>query len=356
MASEPARKLIVNADDFGRSKSINTAVLRAHREGFLTSASLMVNGEAFDEAVRIAKSQPTLAIGLHLTLVCGKATLPPPELPGLIDPFGNFSDSPVWTGFRYWARRKLRPLLEKEIASQFAKFNKTGLALDHVNGHLNMHLHPTVFDLLMQHHRDWNVRHLRLTRDPYELNRRLDKGEWLSRHSHAAIFDRLARRALPHLAARKIRHTDRVFGLLQNGRIDADFITRLLPLMPTGTTELYSHPSCEPPAEEFDALINQDIRAQIERHNIQLTTYGALDGVIDPSPASSEIEFKASRRQAPEEESNQNDETHSYPAGGSALRSARGRTPEQGLKADRRTRKRQPRGYSAGAQSGSDKS
>jgi predicted glycoside hydrolase/deacetylase ChbG (UPF0249 family) len=310
MASEPARKLIVNADDFGRSKSINTAVLRAHREGFLTSASLMVNGEAFDEAVRIAKSQPTLAIGLHLTLVCGKATLPPPELPGLIDPFGNFSDSPVWTGFRYWARRKLRPLLEKEIASQFAKFNKTGLALDHVNGHLNMHLHPTVFDLLMQHHRDWNVRHLRLTRDPYELN----------------------------------------------GRIDADFITRLLPLMPTGTTELYSHPSCEPPAEEFDALINQDIRAQIERHNIQLTTYGALDGVIDPSPASSEIEFKASRRQAPEEESNQNDETHSYPAGGSALRSARGRTPEQGLKADRRTRKRQPRGYSAGAQSGSDKS
>jgi chitin disaccharide deacetylase len=354
MASEPARKLIVTADDFGRSRSVNTAVLRAHREGILTSASLMVNGDAFEEAVQIAKSNPDLAIGLHLTLVCGKATLSHSELPGLIDPFGNFSDAPVWTGIHYWARRGLRPLLQKEIAAQFAKFGQTGLALDHVDGHLNMHLHPTIFDLLMQHHRDWNVRHIRLTRDPYELNRRLGEGSWFYRCSHATIFDRLCQRALPQLAARGIGYSDRVFGLLQNAGVDADFITRLLPLMPTGTTEIYSHPSCEPPTEEFDALINQDIRAQIARHNIQLTSYSALDRPIAPAPATAETEFKASRRQSPIKESKQNDETHSHPAGRSPLRSSRSGAAEQGPEADRRTRKRQPRGYSASGQSGSE--
>src|SRR6266705_6008158 len=71
-----ARRLIVNADDFGRSHSINEAVIRAHKEGILTSASLMVNEPAFEEAVELAKANPTLGVGLHLTLLCGHSTLP----------------------------------------------------------------------------------------------------------------------------------------------------------------------------------------------------------------------------------------------------------------------------------------
>jgi len=66
-----ARRLIVNADDFGRSHSINEAVVRAHREGILTTASLMVNEPGFDEAVAQAREHPQLGVGLHLTLVCG---------------------------------------------------------------------------------------------------------------------------------------------------------------------------------------------------------------------------------------------------------------------------------------------
>src|SRR5437588_7983476 len=65
------RRLIINADDFGRSAAINQAVIRAHREGVLTSASLMVNEPAFDEAVQLARENPKLGVGLHLTLLCG---------------------------------------------------------------------------------------------------------------------------------------------------------------------------------------------------------------------------------------------------------------------------------------------
>ena len=79
--SQP-RRLIVNADDFGRSASINQAVIRAHREGILTTTSLMVNEPAFEEAVALARENPTLGVGLHLTLLCGHSALPPEEIPG----------------------------------------------------------------------------------------------------------------------------------------------------------------------------------------------------------------------------------------------------------------------------------
>ena len=79
------RRLIVNADDFGRSSSINEAVIRAHREGILTTASLMVNEPACEEAVALAKENPRLAVGLHLTLLCGHSALSPEKISGLIN-------------------------------------------------------------------------------------------------------------------------------------------------------------------------------------------------------------------------------------------------------------------------------
>src|SRR5688572_12086849 len=107
----PARRLIVNADDFGRSHSINLAVVRAHREGVLTSASLMVCGEAAGEAIELARQNPRLGVGLHVSLVCGASALPPGAVPGLVNPEGHFSDDPVTSGIRYFFRRELRPQL-----------------------------------------------------------------------------------------------------------------------------------------------------------------------------------------------------------------------------------------------------
>src|SRR5262245_3458774 len=100
----PAR-LVVNADDFGRSASINEAVRRAFQEGILTSASLMVNEPAFEEAVQLARQHPRLGIGLHLTLVCGHSTLDQGEIPGLVERDRRFTDSPAAAGFRYFCLR-----------------------------------------------------------------------------------------------------------------------------------------------------------------------------------------------------------------------------------------------------------
>ncbi len=81
----PAR-LILNADDFGLTPGINRAIAELHSAGALTSATLMANGPAFDDAIRIARAQPTLGIGCHIVLTDGMPVSPPETIPTLLGP------------------------------------------------------------------------------------------------------------------------------------------------------------------------------------------------------------------------------------------------------------------------------
>jgi len=275
-SSPRGRRLIVNADDFGRSVSINQAVIRAHQEGILTTASLMVNEPAFEEAVALAREHPTLGVGLHLTLLCGHSALPPGEIPGLVNRNGEFSHNPAGAGFRYFFQPGLREQLRREIHAQFQKLRAARLPLDHVNGHLHLHLHPTVFGILMADAAQLGLKHLRLTCDPFRLNLRLASGHFTYRALHVAIFHPLSARARPALARLNIRHTDAVFGLLQNARVDETYVTRLLPQLPAGDSELYSHPSLDESKNEFDALISPRVRDQVKQLGIELIRYQDL--------------------------------------------------------------------------------
>ncbi len=273
---EPPRRLVVNADDFGRTASINQAVIRAHREGILTTASLMVNEPAFAEAVGLAGENPRLGVGLHLTLSHGHAALPPESIPGLVNARGELDNRPVAAGCRYFFQRRLREPLRREIRAQFEKFRATGLPLDHVNGHLHFHLHPVVLQILLDDWRELGLRRMRLTRDPFWLNVRLARGQWLYRASHAMIYRCLSGRAAGALERRGIVHTDRVFGLLQNARVDEAYVTGLLARLPAGDSELYSHPSLDEFRQEFDALISPQVKAAVRDHGIQLIRYQDL--------------------------------------------------------------------------------
>ena len=270
------RRLIVNADDFGASTSINEAVIRAHREGILTSASLMVNEPGFTEAVKLARAHPTLGIGLHLTLLHGHSALSAKEIPDLVDEEQRFSFNPVTAGVRYFANRRLKAQLLAEIAAQFEKFRQTELPLDHVNGHLHLHLHPTVFQLLAANVSRWRITHLRLTHDPFWLNARLAPGFWFYRVSHAMIHRVLRDRSRKVLRRLNIKHTSAVFGLLQNARVDEEYIMRLLPRLPPGDSELYSHPSLDQFKHEFEALISAKVKALVDRLGLRLIRYQDL--------------------------------------------------------------------------------
>src|SRR5260221_413479 len=203
----------------------------------------------------------------------GRSTLRPNQIPGLVNGRGEFSDDPVGVGFRYFFQRGLREQLRAEIDAQFQKFRATGLPLDHVNGHLHLHLHPTIFQLLVANLGRWGITHLRLTHDPFWLNARLVPGHWLYRASHAVIHRFLSDRSRKVLRRLNVKHTGAVFGLLQNARVDESYILRLLPKLPPGDSELYSHPSLDQFKHEFDALISPKVKLLVERLGIQLIRY-----------------------------------------------------------------------------------
>lgn len=271
-----ARRLIVNADDFGRSHSANEAIIRAHREGILTSASLMVNEPGFEEAVALAKENPNLAVGLHLTLVCGQSALPQERIPGLVNGRRQFSEKPVATGFRYFFIRSLREQLQAEIHAQFAKFAATGLPLDHVNGHLHLHLHPTVLGILMEDAKKLGIRRVRWTRDRFWLNARIASGRLLYRVAGTVIYRCLSAHACRPLDQRGVRHTNTTFGLLQDSRMDENYVLKLLPELTPGDYELYSHPSLDKARHEFDALVSPKVKSLIQKLGIQLIRYQDL--------------------------------------------------------------------------------
>jgi hopanoid biosynthesis associated protein HpnK len=276
MASSEPRRLIVNADDFGLSASVNQAVIRAHRDGILTTASLMVNEPGCAEAVKLAKENPKLGVGLHLTLLFGHSALSPEKIPGLVNSRGEFIGNSVQVGMKYFFKRSLREQLRAEIHAQFEKFRAAGLPLDHVNGHLHLHLHPVIFKILMEDSEALGIRHLRLARDCLACSRRMSRGHWLYRISTAVIFECLSNRARKTLGQKKIRHAQITFGLLQDSRVDEEYVLKLLPELPDGDSELYSHPSLDKFKHEFDALVSPRVREQVEKLGIQLIRYQDL--------------------------------------------------------------------------------
>lgn len=270
------RRLIVNADDFGKSESANEAIVRAHREGVLTTTSLMVNEQACASAVQLARENPRLGVGLHLTLLCGRSALPPQKIPGLVDAQGRFTDNSAGAGLRYFFRPGLRAQLRAEIHTQFERFRQTGLPLDHVNGHLHLHLHPTVFRILTEDAKQLGIQRVRLTFDPFWLNLRLAGGHLGYRLLHAIIFGLLAAWARPQFRRHRFGHTERVFGLLQNAHVDESYVLNLLPQLPAGNSELYSHPSLDEFRNEFEALVSPRVRQRVAELGVELIRYQDL--------------------------------------------------------------------------------
>lgn len=276
MGTDTQRRLIVNADDFGRSSSINEAVIRAHRQGILTTASLMVNEAAAEEAVALAKQNPGLGVGLHLTLLQGHSVLPREQIPGLVNDKKEFCECPVLAGFKYFFQPGVRAQLRKEIQAQLKRFHATGLKLDHVDSHHHLHMHPTVLRILVDCAQQTGIARVRLTSEPWWLNVRRIRHRRFKNFGTALIYSVLAARGRRAFRRRAIRHPDYVFGLMQNSRVDEAYLERLLPALPVGDSEIYSHPSLDDFKHELDALVSPRIRALVQALGIQLIRYQDL--------------------------------------------------------------------------------
>lgn len=275
-------KIRFNADDFGISKSANAATERAHREGILTSASLMVAAPAFPEAVSIARGNPALKVGIHLVLFGGKSALPPSEISGLVDTDGNFPENPVLGGFRYFFQKGLLPKIEKELDAQILKFLSTGLALDHINGHMNCHIHPNILSIVMRLAKRYKVSAIRLPYEPLRESLRLSRSHFLSKTIQSATLSLVVRSARKKLSASGFEFADWHFGLLEPGRITEEMLFSILSRANGKSVEICFHPGTSPegwmpghlPQEELEALTSPRIKEKINEMGIALGRAG----------------------------------------------------------------------------------
>jgi chitin disaccharide deacetylase len=243
------KELIINADDFGLSQGANRGIIKAWQQGILTSTSIMPGGAAFEEAIALAKANPGLQVGLHLTLVQGRGVLPGQGLPALVDDSGDFGNDPVLAGMRYFFLKPLRKKLFREIEAQILKCSEAGLRLSHLDGHLNIHMHPVVFDILTELMPKHGIESFRLSRENLAGNLAIDKQRILGKCADAFIFASLAKRCRSRLDRLGIRYAGEVKGLLNSGRMTEDYLLRALDGVGEGLTEIYFHPGCRPCAE-----------------------------------------------------------------------------------------------------------
>ncbi|MGI4948448.1 MAG: hopanoid biosynthesis-associated protein HpnK [Janthinobacterium lividum] len=224
-----ARRLIVTADDFGASAAVNEGVVRAHRDGILTAASLMVAGDAAAEAVSLARAMPGLGVGLHLVLVEGRPMLAPERIPALVGADGLFRTDMARSAVRMFADPAARRQLHDEVEAQFAAFAATGLPLDHVNAHKHFHLHPTIASAVLRIGPRWGMRSVRA---PVERGHR----------GVEAIWARLLQRRLRRVG---MLVPDQVIGLRWTGAFTAERMRAALADLPPGLTEIYTHPATD---------------------------------------------------------------------------------------------------------------
>ncbi|HKA20990.1 MAG TPA: hopanoid biosynthesis-associated protein HpnK [Blastocatellia bacterium] len=278
------RRLIVNADDFGMSEEVNKAVIRAYKEGVLTSTSLMVTGAAFEHAVKLAREHPGLAVGIHLVTVVGKSVLGHAEIPTLVDREGNLSNNPVSAGLKYYFSAASRRELRKELTAQFEKFRSTGLPLSHIDGHLHLHVHPVIFNTALELGAKYGARRMRVPVEERQLALEFDSSNIVQKTIYSLLFGGLALYMKSRLKKCGFTFPERVYGNLQSGRMSEGYCLYVLERLTTEISEIYFHPAVYEDHKvlnseerqcsiEFEALMSTTVKQRMQELGINLTNY-----------------------------------------------------------------------------------
>jgi chitin disaccharide deacetylase len=267
------------------SLEVNEAIERAHRDGILNTTCLMVGGAAAGDAVARARRLQGLHVGLHVVLVDGRPVLPAEQVPDLVDERGEFSTRLVRTGFKYFFDGRARRQLDAEIRAQFEAFAATGLALDHVNAHNHMHVHPTIFDALLRANRAHGARPVRIPCEPLLPSWRAQHSDLATRFGNGVLLEPLFARMRARCRRAGVACNDYVFGMNDTGHMTSDVVLRLVREVPPGVTEMYFHPAADaakpgtrvdPRALELTALTDPAVAQALRGAGIEVIGFGDI--------------------------------------------------------------------------------
>ena len=268
------KQLIVNADDYGRSSGVSRGILEAHRQGIVTSTTVMVNQPGAQAQLAEALACPTLGVGLHLVFTAWKPVLPPETIPGLVDGDGFFFDQHT-----VWAQAETIPLaaLQAELTAQIGRFAAwAGRLPDHLDCHHFVHLHPLFFQVYADLAAQFGLP-LRVPFPPEaDFQQALDTLPFLEGFPHDLVRGMIATNS-NLLQARNLAHPDHFIAtFFGREALTLDFLLNLLDTLPEGSSELMCHPGY---ADE--ALAGSGYRAERELERVLLTDPAVRQRVTD---------------------------------------------------------------------------
>lgn len=283
------RHLIVNADDFGLTPGVNRAIIEAHMRGIVTSATLMANMPAFDEAVRLAKTHPTLGVGLHFNITQGQPVSPPHKVRSLLGANGEFLGSSNKLAWRWCAGQLRRTEIVIELCAQIETLLNAGLAITHVDSHKHAHVLPPILTALAETLGSYQIHALRLPRERAHWAAAFGSPKLFKQSLTATALSWLSNSYPERSAPSAILITDAFFGVTQTGYWSKDWLLALLARLPAGTSELMCHPGYDDGAlrqaqtrlrasreKELQLLTDPEIRAFVAAQNIALIHFGQL--------------------------------------------------------------------------------
>ena len=286
------KRLIINADDFGMTPGVNRAVLEAHQNGILTSTTLMVTGNAAEDAMRLATDAKTLDVGCHVVLLEGTPMLPAKEIPSLATLTADGSTR-FRRSFGAFIKAALTGRLHgediyREAKAQITSLRAAGFDVPHVDTHKHAHVFPSVFRPLLRAAVDCGVR---AVRNPFEPSRAMGwNAAWRRRDLWARYVPVRMLRAfseafLEECATLGLSTPQGTFGITLTGFADSRSFLDLLDRVPAGTWELLCHPAYEDDlwrklgprpgsgARELELLLSPVVRDCIRDNGIVLTSY-----------------------------------------------------------------------------------
>lgn len=287
------KNLIVNADDLGWTEGVNRGIAEVHRNGIVTSASLLANGRAFESAVKLALTTPALGVGVHLNLSDGEPAADPDAVTSLVNDRAQFEGSPESLLLRLARRNVVLEEVECEWGAQIQKVREAGIRPTHLDGHKHVHMLPGLFEIALRLAKRYGISAIRVSHEESSLRAALSAGA--SQHTGIVIKQGVQARGLKLLArdARQLAEragvstADYFCGIAQTGELTREGVLRLLEALHDGTTELMCHPGYvdddlaksstrlkSSRETEIEILTDAAVRNNVASQGIRLIDYG----------------------------------------------------------------------------------
>jgi chitin disaccharide deacetylase len=288
-AVNQAKRLIVNADDFGLTSGVNRAIIEGHTHGAVTSATLMANMPAFDAAVRLAKEHPSLGVGLHINITQGRPVAEASRVASLVNDRGEFWGTSGAILKRMLAGKLKIDEVVIELRAQIEKALKAGLRLTHVDSHKHTHALPQICVAIVSTIKEYGINAVRAPRERWRFDRDAESFEVIKQSAGAFGISQLCRVSDARLKKSNLKTPDFFFGVARTGFWTKRWLIDLIERLPAGASELMCHPGYEDAeldgvktrlrasrTNELRLLTDPDVVAKLKENGVELINFSSL--------------------------------------------------------------------------------